>query len=291
MLLELKEKNWESALSKTKEQELLTEVEKGGLIFLPSLSFDLSGEETRFLTPEIVDPKSKNISFNPQTQNLRGHRCSEEDKSRLQTMMARFANQAQSLIHSLFPHYKKSLQWGKTSFRPVETKGRKVSSYRKDDTRLHVDSFASQPVQGQRLLRVFSNVNPDGQSRVWRLGEPFENVVEKFLLHISRKPWVSPYLLQKLGITKGYRTLYDHTMLKLHDGMKADMNYQNTVPFHEVAFPSGSTWVVMTDKTSHAALSGQFLLEQTFYLPVDAMFRPNLSPLRILERALGRKLV
>ena len=47
----------------------------------------------------------------------------------------------------------------------------------------------------------------------------------------------------------------------------------------------------MTDKVSHAALSGQFLLEQTFYLPVQAMKDPNLSPLHMLERKVKKALV
>ena len=37
-----------------------------------------------------------------------------------------------------------------------------------------------QPVQGRRLLRVFCNVNPRGEPRVWELGEPFDAVVQRF---------------------------------------------------------------------------------------------------------------
>jgi hypothetical protein len=291
MILELKNKTWRSSFPKSQEQELIETIENGKLIFLPSLGFELFAEETKFLTSHVVNPKSKNISFDPISQTLRGAKCTEEEKPPLQNMMTRFALQSQSLIHSLFPHYKKGLQWGKTSFRPVETRGRRVSSYRKDDTRLHVDSFNSQPVQGRRLLRVFSNINPQGKPRVWKLGEPFENVVQKFLPQLSHRPWISPRLLQKLGITKGYRTLYDHIMLGLHNAMKADLEYQKIAPSLEMAFPSQSTWVVMTDKTSHAALSGQFLLEQTFFLPVQSMKSPEASPLRILEKILRKQLV
>ena len=71
------------------------------------------------------------------------------------------------------------LHQAKTSLRPVEVSGRR-QSWRKDDTRLHVDSFPSQPSCGKRILRVFSNVNPDGRPRVWKVGEPFEAVARKF---------------------------------------------------------------------------------------------------------------
>jgi len=42
---------------------------------------------------------------------------------------------------------------------------------------------------------------------------------------------------------------------------------------------------------SHAATQGQYQLEQTFMLPVEAMLEPERSPLRVLERIKGRALV
>ncbi len=80
-------------------------------------------------------------------------------------------------------------------------------------------------------------------------------------------------------------------MLQLHNAMKADLQYQQQAHAEEFSFPSGSTWVVMTDQASHAALSGQFLLEQTFYLPVPSMYFPEKSPLSILETLLRKKLI
>jgi hypothetical protein len=46
-----------------------------------------------------------------------------------------------------------------------------------------------------------------------------------------------------------------------------------------------------TDQTMHAAMSGQFCLEQTFHLPVEAQNFPNRAPLKVLERLTGRALV
>jgi len=50
------------------------------------------------------------------------------------------------------------------------------------------------------------------------------------------------------------------------------------------------TWIVFTDRVMHAALAGQFLLEQTFYLPVAAMRDASRAPLRILEDIYQRRL-
>ncbi len=71
-------------------------------------------------------------------------------------------------------------------------------------------------------------------------------------------------------------------MLQLHDQMKADLAYQSTSPQTAVDFPAGSTWVAFTDCVSHAAMAGQYQLEQTFLLPVASMIEPDRSPLRVL---------
>lgn len=48
--------------------------------------------------------------------------------------------------------------------------------------------------------------------------------------------------------------------------------------------------MVFTDLVSHAAMSGQYALEQTYHLPVNSMLDPSRAPLRILEGLLGREL-
>ena len=165
------------------------------------------------------------------------------------------------------------------------------TSYKKDDTRLHVDAFSSTPNQGRRILRVFSNVNPEGEPRRWEVGEPFEAFAPKFASR-SQLPRRSQRLAARtLRVTRGRRTPYDHVMLQLHDRGKADMSYQKARPKTAVAFPPDTTWIVFTDRVLHAALGGQHLLEQTFHLPVEAMRHPERSPLRILEGLYQRPLV
>jgi hypothetical protein len=79
-------------------------------------------------------------------------------------------------------------------------------------------------------------------------------------------------------------------MLQLHDLMKRDASFQAASPQTVFNFPPGSTWIAFTDHVSHAAMAGQYQLEQTFLLPVDAMLDESRSPLRILERLTGRRL-
>jgi hypothetical protein len=153
-----------------------------------------------------------------------------------------------------------------------------------------VDAFPSRPTQGLRILRVFTNVNPQ-MPRIWRVGEAFEQVAAKFLPAIRPPLPGSSWLLYGLRMVKARRTAYDHFMLGIHDRVKADQGYQSQVLQTELAIPPGATWACFTDSVSHAAMSGQFALEQTFYLPVKAMKDPERSPLRVLERLAGRTLI
>ncbi|MBV9266195.1 MAG: Kdo hydroxylase family protein [Acidobacteriaceae bacterium] len=264
-------------------------LEGGRVMYAPQLHFELSAAEGRFLSPECLDGKSKNISYRPDSGALRGTSCQGSHRDLLLSMLQRYHNRASELVKALCPGYGDHLQSGFTSFRPAEVAGR-GTSWRQDDTRLHVDAFPSRPMQGIRILRVFTNVNPH-TPRTWRVGEPFEQVAAKYLPDI-RPPFPgSSSLLLLFRVVKARRTEYDHFMLGIHDRMKADQAYQSRFAQNEVAFPPGATWACFTDWVSHAAMSGQFAFEQTFYLPVAAMHDPQRSPLRVLERLSGHALV
>jgi hypothetical protein len=263
-------------------------LETGKLFYAPRLHFELSESERRFLSPQYLYGKSKNISFRPGSSVLRGTRCQGSEHDELLGMLQRYASHTADLLKALCPNYGRHLTPGFTSFRPAEIAGR-PTSWRHDDTRLHVDAFPSRPLQGLRILRVFTNVNPQ-TPRMWRVGETFEQVAAKFLPTIRPPLPGSSSLLYLLRVVKGRRTEYDHFMLGIHDRMKADQGYQSQVAQTELAIPPGTTWACFTDSVSHAAMSGQFAFEQTFYLPVNAMKDPERSPLRVLERLTGRTL-
>jgi len=54
--------------------------------------------------------------------------------------------------------------------------------------------------------------------------------------------------------------------------------------------PPMATWLVYTDGVSHAARFGQFAMEQTFIVPVEALVVPEHVPIRVLEKICGKKL-
>jgi len=148
------------------------ELEAGCVLRFPRLRFELMPEERRFLDPRWTDGKAKNITLRPGAGAIRGSSGDAADQAALKAMMVRYGVSAQALVERLFPHYAGRTRPGNTTFRPVRLEGR-VTSWRRDDSRLHIDAFPSNPTRGARLLRVFHNVNPDGADRLWRIGEPF----------------------------------------------------------------------------------------------------------------------
>jgi hypothetical protein len=285
-LVELDLADWAGAAP---NEAWIAALEAGKVLYFPRLGFDFRPEERELLTPSVLSPDVRNISLDAKGR-IKGVVGDETRQQAVAGMVGRFRAQAQQLVHGLLPHYTPALRLAPTSYRPAQVETR-VQSWRADDRRLHIDSFPSRPNYGERILRVFTNVNPDGAPRVWRVGEPFEAVAKRFL------PRAKPYsrwqarLLQALHVTKSFRSEYDHLMLQLHDGMKADLDYQKNAQQETVPFPAGSVWVCFSDQTSHAVMSGQYMLEQTLHLPAARQYNPDSSPLAILSRLTGRTLV
>ncbi|WP_367846245.1 Kdo hydroxylase family protein [Rhodoferax sp. WC2427] len=269
--------------------EALTDtLESGGVLYFPALAFSLSQHELPLLRPGLRAPKSRNIS-QPARGVVKGAQGTVEELQALSNMMQRYRHQAVQLVHGLFPRYSAHLRLEPTSYRPTEVATR-TQSWRADDKRLHVDAFPSRPNRGERILRVFSNINPLQQPRVWRVGEPFESMARQFLPLIPGYRAWEAHLLRGLGVTKSLRSEYDHMMLQLHDHLKRDANYQKNAPQTVVEFAAGSTWVCFSDQTLHAVLGGQYMMEQTFFMPPQHQYRPDQSPLGILTRLAGHPL-
>ena len=285
-LVELDLSDWSAA---EPNAAWIAALEAGKVLFFPRLAFTLSPEEQALLTPTVLSPGVRNISLDA-SGHIKGVAGDAAVQQAVAAMVGRFRAQAQQLVEGLLPHYTPALRYAPTSYRPAQVETR-VQSWRADDRRMHVDSFPSRPNYGERILRVFTNVNPGGVPRVGRVGEPFEDVARQFLPRA--KPYVrwQAQLLHSLRVTKSLRSEYDHLMLQLHDGMKSDLDYQKNAPQQTVPFAPGSVWVCFSDQTSHAVESGQYMLEQTLHLPPARQYNPDASPLAILRRLTGRPLV
>jgi 3-deoxy-D-manno-octulosonic acid hydroxylase-like protein len=283
---ELPLSDWKGPFDAALKARALEALESGAVLYFPRLAFRLAEDEKQFLDARIADGKAKNISLDHTSGKMQASSLSGEPATRLAAMIERFGNQAAGLVHDLLPY--RNVERARTSYRPVQVKGRSYSKI-SDDRLLHIDAFPSRPMQGRRILRFFANVAPSS-SRNWHVGQPFEEFARRFLPrvgpHLPGKSW----LYDRLGVTRGKRSLYDEMMLSLHDAGKLDADFQANSPHQAVSFPPGSCWLVFTDQVLHAALGGEFALEQTFHLDVDQMKEPARAPIRVLERLSGKSL-
>jgi hypothetical protein len=264
-------------------------LELGQILYFPRLCYTLENDAAAMLSPCLADSRAKNISYDAPRGALKGTAATTAERPVLQNLMSAFSAAATRFVSDLFPHYVGRIEPARASFRPVEVAGRDYSPLR-DDRLLHIDAFPSTPMRGRRILRLFCNIDPNGKPRVWHVGEPFAEFAQNFVPSLHRRGMAAAWLLAAIGLTRGRRSAYDQLMLGLHDRAKRDTVYQESAPQREIIFPAGSSWLCFTDEVLHAAISGQYALEQTFYLDVEAMADPSRSPLRTLERLTGRRL-
>src|SRR5262249_9099578 len=155
----------------------------GRVLLLPNLPFGVNFDERAIFSASIL-ASSKNASLDPASQRVGGTKLAGDEQAHLGRVMARFSDSGHTLVRNLFPRFRAPLIRAGASFRPAEIAGRQTS-WRKDDTRLHIDSFPASPVQGRRILRVFSNVNPAARVRSWRVGDDFTRVASHFAAGLS----------------------------------------------------------------------------------------------------------
>jgi hypothetical protein len=273
-----------------------SELEKGQILFFPSPPFALPQEDIDFLVAlKPADSRlHKNISYRPEQDLLRGFADTVNEKH-VHDIMQRYAAAVRSFVSLFLVPYAGRFQTDYASFRPLEEEGRDLPLHKRNDL-LHVDAFPSRPTRGGRILRIFTNVNPS-TDRVWVVGERFPELASRFAEPAGLKKFAQASGAMRgwkrglgtLGLPVADRAPYDKFMLHFHDWLKENTAFQNAKDGKErIDFPPMSTWLVYTDCVPHAALSGQFAIEQTFIIPVDALVAPEVSPLRVLEKMSGK---
>src|SRR5436190_11649381 len=116
------------------------ELESGRVLYFPNLRFAFEKNEEKFLDPKWSNGNAKNISLAADNGSVKGAAGSAEELKELSALVGRYRSSAANLVRALLPKYSPGLRLGRTSYRPVMVQGR-ATSWRKDDTRLHVDAF------------------------------------------------------------------------------------------------------------------------------------------------------
>jgi hypothetical protein len=272
------------------------QLEEGNILFFPTTPFEFPSEDVQFLLTQQQSGARvhKNIAYRPVQDRLTGYAGGDAAQvTHLREVMRRYSQRTIRFASELLAPYAEDWRVDFTSFRPQQEKGRQIRESARNDL-LHFDSFPTRPANGDRILRIFTNINP-GEPRVWLTSETFEALAERFAGSAGMplpKGFAAPRrmalrLAGAVGLQSLARSPYDRWMLRFHHFLKANEEFQSTCPRSRWEFPPFSTWLVFTDTVSHAVLSGQFALEQTFLVSRHSLVIAEKSPVRILERLAG----
>lgn len=285
--------------SRARELSHCRALEEGNILLFPRAPFELPAADRAFLLSQRQTEASyhKNIAYRPHQDRVTGMaRQRSGDAETLRRALRDYSRRVVEFAADLFPTYARHWRIDFASFRPQEEAGRQLSLRARNDL-VHVDAFPTRPSGGHRLLRVFTNINPT-VPRVWLTGGTFDELAERFavssgLLDRARRGGLRRgmrRLARSVGLPVRVRSPYDEFMLSFHHFLKANGAYQDDAPKTRLVFPPGSTWIVFTDMVSHAVLSGQYALEQTFVVARQSLALPEKAPIAILERLAGASL-
>ena len=281
--------------------EYYLQLERGNILFFPRTPFELPEDERNVLRATGLSTSShhKNIAYRPASDKVTGFdKAMVQDAEELRGVMRAYSQRVLGFLRAFLPRYMENCRIDFASFRPQEEEGRELPTKKRNDL-LHVDAFPSRPTRGGRILRVFTNLNTT-RPRVWTTTESFDALARQYakaagLQQIAEDDSFLGRTVQSLGAKLGIgtmsRTPYDMFMLRFHDYLKENSAFQADCPKIRMEFPPLATWVVFTDGVAHAALSGQYAVEQTFLIPPNALVAPEAAPFRILEGIAGRPLV
>jgi 3-deoxy-D-manno-oct-2-ulosonic acid (Kdo) hydroxylase len=282
-----------------RDREVCRVLEEGNILLFRQTPFELPAGDREFLLRQRQTEAGyhKNIAYRPGGDRVTGvARQQAEDALQLKRVLRDYSKTVVDFAANVLSAYAGQWRLDYASFRPQEEASRKLSRHARNDL-LHVDSFPTRPTRGDRIFRVFTNINP-AAPRVWRTGETFPELAERFAIASGlleratrRGPGRSVLsLLRSAGLPVGARPPYDEFMHRFHNFLKDNEDYQDSARAEVVSFPPGATWMVFTDMVTHAVLSGQFALEQTFLIARQSLTHPENAPVAVLERLAGRTL-
>ena len=295
---------WTNATNSTDKESraraLCRQLEAGKILFFPKLPYEFPSVEREFLLSREWNELRlhKNVSYRPGDDVMRGFSGDHGTETHLHDILRNYSANVVKFLRDFLRPYAGEWKLDFASFRPFEEEGRDLSLHKRNDL-LHVDAFRLRPTRGGRILRVFTNLHAT-KPRVWYAIDDFGYVAEKYAADagLSRFAAKNGALRRNvsrwaagLGLARLSRTPYDRFMLRFHDYLKENEDFQANSPKLRLEFPPLATWMVFTDGVAHAAMSGQFAMEQTLLIPPQALVAPESAPYRILERIAARPLI
>lgn len=302
-------------LSAKAPQQYLSEIwcrqlEEGNILFFPQTPIVLDQDDLHFLRTleQTSSGLHKNLAYKPSMDRISGARVSGFGRKnvdaasgeRLHRVLREYSQNVTRFLTGFLAPYRSRWQLDYGSFRPQEEQGRDLSLRKRNDL-MHTDAFPTRPTRGARILRFFNNIHPT-RTRDWITGEPFGTLVPQFAPQQIALPREQSTLTRTtfktacaLGLGRAVpalkRSPYDDFMMRFHNFLKENADYQAHGKRDASSYPPGSSWMVYTDMVPHAVLAGQGALEQTYLIAPEAMIVPEHSPLGVLQAMTGEKLV
>ena len=275
-------------------------LERGRVLFFAQPPFRFPGADREFLVAQQwADLRMhKNVSYRPAEDVLRGISGEGAKVQRIRSIFRDYTANVMEFAKNFLAPYAKKWTLDFASFRPIEEENRGLPLHKRNDL-LHVDAFPSRPTRGGRILRIFTNLNAE-KPRVWNTTEKFEALARRYaenagLRKIAQGNSLVRRTVQSWGAKLGFsglgRTPYDTFMLRFHDYLKENQEFQAHCHKVRMEFPPGATWMAFTDGVAHAVLSGRFAIEQTLLIPAGALVAPQYAPYKILEQIAGASLI
>jgi 3-deoxy-D-manno-octulosonic acid hydroxylase-like protein len=286
-----------------KPSDYRRELEAGSVILFPITPFALSETSKEFLRSLDFSGGAahKNIAYRPALDRVTGVDPKSVEMATLHSVFQEYSRDVIEFTRELLPQYATSWKLDYASFRPLEEKGRELPLNKRNDL-VHTDAFPSRPTCGDLILRVFTNIHPT-EPRVWITSDPFAVVAKRYARQagledlaaragssLSRLRNQVMRGLRRMRIPVVPRSPYDEFMLRFHDYLKRNEEFQSSAKYR-FDFPPGATWLAFTDVLPHSVQSGQYALEQTIIVARESMATPSNAPVAILERLCGKPLV
>ncbi len=250
-------------------------IEHGGVVACPSLAFDVSPDERALFGASLADDRRKSIYLRAGRAGLTGTTAEGAARDAVAAMIERFADASHALVDGLFPHLARRRARDRHELPAARDRRHVVGPRAVVAQGRHASARRRVPVESRRTANAScASSRTSIRTRCRAAGasaSAFESMARRFLPRTRALPAGAAWLMHRVGITKRPRSAYDHLMLQLHDLAKADLDYQRTCPQRAIDFAPGTTWICFSDQVMHAAMSGQFMFEQTYRLPLDAL--------------------
>ena len=220
-------------------------LERGQILFFREPPFELPTADQQFLLQQQWSEMRmhKNVSYRPSEDLLRGAPGDSVTVNRLHSIMRNYSAQVTDFLANFLAPYAGKWNLDFASFRPLEEEGRDLPLHKRNDL-LHVDAFPSRPTYGARILRVFTNLNPS-KPRIWQTTEGFEVLARRYaggagLQDIAEDNSFLSRTVRDLGTKLGIgvigRTPYDMFMIRFHDFLKENTEFQREMCIRDRSF-------------------------------------------------------